>query len=248
VLCCHSVKCALDNERFTNFRLFVAMVLIQLFIVFGCICIPITSSQSCSSFDAPLVLAPGIDVHDTSIAIGSDGFPIISYFDNSNLNLGILHCRSPDCVSHDNPIFPVPRTTNTIGSFPSIAVGTDGFPIISSRDSTGNALVVVHCTAVDCSSVSLPIIADAVGRTGYLSSIAIGTDNYPIISYYDSSTWDLTVHHCTNETCLSGDSQVLDRTDINDHTSMAIGIDGFPIMSYYHSLDRDLMVISSPGY
>ena len=68
----------------------------------------------------------------------------------------------------------------------SIAIGTDGFPVISYYDATNQDLKVADCGDADCSSATL-ITIDAAEIVGQDTSIAIGADGYPVISYYDAT-------------------------------------------------------------
>ena len=44
---------------------------------------------------------------------------------------------------------------------------------------------------------------DSVGDVGYFTSIAIGPDGFPVVSYYDSTNFDLKVVKCSNAACLA---------------------------------------------
>ncbi len=85
--------------------------------------------------------------------------------------------------------------------YTSITIGTDGFPIISYYDVTNGDLKVVHCTNASCSTSDTPVALDSTGDVGYYTSITIGTDGFPIISYYDYTNFVLKVVHCTNASC-----------------------------------------------
>ena len=45
------------------------------------------------------------------------------------------------------------------------------------------------------------ITVDSTGDVGEGSSIAIGADGLPVVSYFDTGTFDLKVAHCGNATC-----------------------------------------------
>ena len=65
-------------------------------------------------------------------------------------------------------------------------------PVVSYSDDTGRNLKVAHCTTASCSSAEINTV-DSEGDVGTWTSIAIGTDGLPIISYYDSTNTDLKV-------------------------------------------------------
>jgi predicted regulator of Ras-like GTPase activity (Roadblock/LC7/MglB family) len=84
----------------------------------------------------------------TSITIGADGLPIISYLDSTNLNLKVAHCGDPAC-SAGNTITTL-DSEGHVGWFTSITIGADGLPIISYLDVTNNTLKVAHCSNPFC--------------------------------------------------------------------------------------------------
>ena len=89
-----------------------------------------------------------------------------------------------------------------MGEWNSIAIGSDGFPVISYRDNTNNALKVAHCTNVVCTSSGTTTVDNAV-FVGFWTSIAIGTDGFPVISYRDGTNTALNVAHCNDPSCSS---------------------------------------------
>ncbi len=133
----------------------------------------------------------------TSIAIGIDGLPIISYYDSTNGDLKIAHCDDLLCSSNSNQTL---DSAGNVGLHTSITIGDDGLPIISHYDLTNGDLKIAHCDDLLCSSSSNQTL-DSAGAVGFFTSIAIGIDGLPIISYYDSTNRDLEITHCENVTC-----------------------------------------------
>ena len=202
-------------------------------------------NQSCSSNNTPGILdsAGGVG-RDTSIAIGSDGFAIISYYDYTNRDLKVAKCLNQICTSSTSS-----RTLDSVdfvGTYTSIAIGADGFPIISYYDSTNRDLKVVKCLNQSCSSSPTPRTLDTAGDVGASTSIVIGADGFPIISYYDGTNYDLKIVKCRNQTCSStyGPRTLDSSGDVGFYTSFAIGADDLPIISYYDNSNRYLKVYS----
>ena len=90
-------------------------------------------------------------------------------------------------------------STGAVGAYTSIAIGTNGNPIISYYDYTNSVgnLKVAACNNPTCevlggAPASTNTIIDSSGY-GWYSSIAIGTNGNPIISYYDYANQDLKV-------------------------------------------------------
>src|SRR5437867_4081286 len=129
----------------------------------------------------------------SSIAIGKDGLPVISYQLDGDLK--VLHCGNELCNSGNTA-----NTVDSIGSvgyYTSVIIGADGLPVISYLDATNGNLKVAHCGNTGCSSGNTVTNADtAAADVGWTTSIAIGTDGLPVISYHDHTSFDLKVLHC----------------------------------------------------
>ena len=61
---------------------------------------------------------------------------------------------------------------------------------------------VAKCGDAACSSVTRRTL-DATGEVGWFTSIAIGADGFPVISYYDVTNTALKVAKCANAYCLN---------------------------------------------
>jgi hypothetical protein len=179
---------------------------------------------------------------DTSIAIGSDGLPIISHLDGTAGTLRVTHCGNVTCTA-GNVSTTVDDPANVVGFYTSIAIGSDGLPIISHQDFTAGALRVTHCGNVACTAGNVSTTVDAPGnQVGFYTSIAIGSDGLPIISHQDQTAGALRVTHCGNVACTAGNvSTTVDApgTQVGFFTSIAIGSDGLPIISH-----QDVMVFA----
>ena len=196
----------------------------------------------------------------TTIAIGVNGYPIISYYDQTNQVLKVAACKNPRCsgaTESDRSTNSVVDSAGEVGQGSSIAIGVNGNPIISYTSATNFDLKVVVCKNSTCSGAiesdrSINTIIDSDGSIIGNTSITIGTNGNPIISYSDSTTWNLKVAACKNSTC-SGATES-DRSTNNNldsigrfagYDSIAIGANGNPIISYYDSVNGDLKVVSS---
>jgi hypothetical protein len=173
----------------------------------------------------------------TSVAVGADGNPIISYWDVGSDALKVAACTNPTCTTATLSIV---DNTGDVGRFTSIAIGADANPIISYFDDTNDALKVAACTNPTCNpttSAATLSTVDNTGDVGYYTSIAIGADANPIISYKDFTNDELKVAACTNPTCNPTNSaatlSTVDTGGVGDFTSIAVGADANPIISYY---------------
>ena len=200
-----------------------------------------TSVAAVTTVDDPANLVG----RSSSIAIGTDGRPVISYEDSTAHTLLVAKCANAACTGAAT-ITLVDSLTNSIGIDPSIAIGTDGRPVISYRDPALGLLKVAKCANANCTGVAtITIVDDPANAVGIDSSIAIGADGLPVISYVDSTARSLNVAKCANAACTGAATITTLDDDIDTavlETSIAIGADGFPVIAYYDSLQFEIKV------
>lgn len=165
-----------------------------------------------------------------SIAVGTDGLPIISYRSAGNGSLKVLHCGNVLCSAGDT-ITQV-GTDQTLTTSTSIAIGTDGLPVIAYYSSNQDqGLKLAHCGNVECSAGNTISVVD--GGFGAWPSVAVGTDGLPVIGYQQGSG-ALKVAHCGDSSCSSGNVFAnVDAASFPAHSNITIGSDGLPVVSYY---------------
>ena len=135
-------------------------------------------------------------------------------------------------------------STGLVGVYTSIAIGTNGNPIISHLDAGNLDLKIAACNNPTCTTSTNTTI-DSGDIVGGYSSIAIGANGNPIISYYDGANGDLKVAACNNPTCTTSTNTTIDSTDaVGWYSSIAIGTNGNPIISYWDMTNQDLKVFS----
>jgi hypothetical protein len=145
----------------------------------------------CSTSVTPVIVdSTGNTGFDSSIAIGVNGFPVISYLDNTSGDLRVAACNDATCSTST-------RTTvdsaGDTGFFSSIAIGVNGNPVISYYDYSNTGLRVAACNDAMCSFPATLTTVDSAGNTGWESSLAIGVNGFPVVSYFDNSNGDLRV-------------------------------------------------------
>jgi hypothetical protein len=181
--------------------------------------------------------------HYTSVTIGADGLGLISYRDDTNSGLKVLHCGNPVCSSGNTVTSLDSGGSLGIGAYTSVAIGADGLGLISYLDVTNYDLKVAHCSNTACTA-AIRTTLDSGGNVGYDTSIAIGADGLGLISYYDNTNHDLRVAHCSNTACTAAGFIIPDSTDdVGRDTSIAIGADGLGLISYYDFTNGDLKVL-----
>jgi predicted regulator of Ras-like GTPase activity (Roadblock/LC7/MglB family) len=185
----------------------------------------------------------------TSIAIGSDGLPIISYKDLNSHDLKVTHCGNVACSTPcgvGGTTCPVIDGGNT--RYSSITVGSDGLPLIAYYDVTNTALKVAHCADVACAA-STSVSVDNTEYLGQYPSVTIGADHLPIISYQYDEDLGLRVAHCGDITCSTSCGiggtvcTDVDTTILEPYTSITIGADLLPVITYYDDIPNNLKVL-----
>ena len=92
-----------------------------------------------------------------SIAIGVDGFPVVTYIefgDFTNSDLKVAHCTDVACASPAE-IFTVDGPDD-VGLDIAIAIRGDGITVIGYYDLTNTDLKVALCRYTDCDNPFLP--------------------------------------------------------------------------------------------
>jgi len=181
----------------------------------------------------------------SSITVGADGLPIISYhsfWDSGDKCLKVAKCVDAACTTAS--ISKLDHSASgLIGQYSSIAIGTDNLPIISYYDAVNGDLKVAKCGNPECSSASYTTLDGADADVGKYTSLAIGTDGLPVISYYDVTNGGLKVAKCSDVSCSGATVRTLESgANIGKYTSLAIGTDGLPVISYVDSGNSILKV------
>lgn len=122
-----------------------------------------------------------------------------------------------------------------VGEYTSLAIGTDGFPVISYFSRGQKALKVTKCNDVACTGndETVSTVDDPDNELGGHTSLAIGTDGFPIISYFDQTALALKVAKCNDIACTGGDETITSIDDVGGRSSITIGTDDMPIISYF---------------
>ena len=216
------------------------------------------NDAACSGADE---VATGVDdtatevgLH-TSIAIGDDGLPIVSYFDDGNNALKVAKCNDIACLGANETLSTVDDPgASPVGEFSSIAIGTDGLPVIAYYAAGPGDLKVAKCNDILCAgsdeTLSVVDVGPAGADVGRGASIAIGSDGFPVIAYQNTSAATLRVAKCNDPACdpaVNG-AETLSTVDpggaenVGQNTDLAIGSDGLPVICYEFTVNNALRV------
>jgi preprotein translocase subunit Sec61beta len=180
----------------------------------------------------------------SSITIGADGLGLISYWDQTNDDLKVLHCGNAACDSGN--FSSTVDTAGMVGQHSSITIGADGLGLISYWDSANTNLKVLHCGNAACSSGNVSATVDSAGSVGEYTAITVGADGLGLISYSDNGTGWLKVLHCGDLTCGSHTTTWADFDElafVGQYTAITIGADGLGLISYYDVTNSVLRVL-----
>ncbi|MBI3638635.1 hypothetical protein HY227_02740 [Candidatus Wolfebacteria bacterium] len=211
-------------------------------------------SINCASGNTSTTLDSTNDVGKfNSITVGTDGFPIISYQGDSTStapDLKVVHCTALDCSTYDTPVVAF-GDAYIRGEYTSIAIGTDGLPIISSYTPYNKCLLITHCDNTSCSSNSTACRDNPAKDVGWFSSITIGRDGLPIISEINYTDGYLRVLHCGNVSCSAGNNashiDTSGTVDLNT-TSITITPDGYPLIAYRDTTNNSFKIARCGNY
>lgn len=181
----------------------------------------------------------------TSIAIGLDGLPVISYQDFTAGTLKVAKCTNTSCTGAST-ITVVDDPAAFVGSYTALAVAADGRPVIAYQDVTNSALKVAKCANPACTgAATITTVEDATEVLGAHVALAIAPDGLPVISYFDDTADALRVAKCASADC-TGTATITVVDDpanaVGYDTSIAIGSGGRPVISYLDATAAALKV------
>jgi hypothetical protein len=124
----------------------------------------------------------------------------VSYYDNGNGDLKAAHCSNVTCSAATTFTL---DSTGLVGQYTSSSIGIDGLGVISDYDSRGSNLdlKLAHCVDVACSAATSTTV-DTPGTVGWYTSLTIGADGLPLVTYRDVTGTAVKVAHCPNVFCV----------------------------------------------
>lgn len=157
---------------------------------------------ACSSGNvATLIDAPGDVGKYSALAVPSDGKPVVAYYDVDKTNLKILKCGDAQCLAGNSVT--AADSIGDVGSHASIALASDGLPLVAYVDAGKHLVKVMKCGDAACSAGNTFSVAaggDGTLRPGDLSLI-VPADKKPIISFFEENDQNLKTVKCGQVDC-----------------------------------------------
>ncbi|HSE35348.1 MAG TPA: hypothetical protein VLB83_04465 [Candidatus Paceibacterota bacterium] len=197
---------------------------------------------ACSSSTVRTLIKPA---SQNALAIGTDGNPILAYYSEIANDLHFMKCGDLSCSATTS--VSLHASANVVGQAPSMAIGTDGNPVISYYDSTDKDLEFVKCHDTSCTTSTQRTLDDGGDTSvaiGAESSITVGPDGYPVIVYEGRDINTLLLIKCTDAACsTTSTSTTVIETSGGSSPSAAMNADGFLSVAYYTLSGGDLKFI-----
>jgi hypothetical protein len=172
------------------------------------------------------------------IVLDSSDYPVITYYDQTNGNLILVHCNDKECKGGDESVSTIDSTNDT-GRYPSLQLDSNGYPMITYQYVTGLDLKYVHCNDVNCAGGDETFsIIETTSSTGQFPRMVKDGSGFPVIAYYYGTGADLKLVHCGNIDCNSGNQ--INNVDTGGTvgnefhgTDIVLDATGYPVLSYY---------------
>ena len=84
----------------------------------------------------------------TSIAVGPDGIPIVSYHDFTHQALKVAKCANAACTG--SAIVNTLDGEPNVGLSSTILIGADGFPVVAYQNGLTSNLKLARCSNTSC--------------------------------------------------------------------------------------------------
>jgi hypothetical protein len=167
----------------------------------------------------------------TSIAIGADGFPRISYRDNVDGSLRVASCMALDCSG----AVTIEAVDGAFSEVSSIAIAPNGNPLVAYHDDTADALMLARCHSPDCAGAeTLHTLDDPLDDVGLFASLAVNTDGRAVVAYLDGTSSALWLAACLNAACNNVSTVAIDVEPdrVGYYASLALRDGEIPVIAY----------------
>lgn len=143
----------------------------------------------CDTIDCSQATQANVDAEaggglSTSIAIGSDGFPVISNVSLTRDGVRLVRCHDLVCASSSG--FDLPESSSLGGT--AVAVDAEGRPVASYHGVDG--LWLAACEDETCNAIRTYQVDDHA-EAGIISTVAVHDAGLPMIVYFTGENIEL---------------------------------------------------------
>jgi len=184
---------------------------------------------NCDGNDESIVTIGVAELFETSLALDSDGVPIISYTSENGLIL--LHCDDPSCAP-DGSGNPETGEIIDFGSLATMQLDADDNPVILYNTGSGNTMIV-HCNDAGCAGGDESILLfEGRYSSTYPKALSMVLDEAgnPAVLYQKGS--NLYMRRCNDANCAGNDETTFQvHNDNASSAQLQLGSDGIPVYS-----------------
>jgi hypothetical protein len=208
------------------------------------------SNLACTAATTSTLDSAG-DVGDHS-AISAGSVPWVVYEDTTRGGLKLATCHNPVCNPVGRPPEqpPIDALALPNAAEPAIALAPDGALVVTYLDAANRDLFLARCAYRNgCATRAL----DSGGDVGSGSSVVIGEDGLPLITYRDDTHGAIKAAHCSDELCGAATTSMvgLNTDGFNGRTTVAIGHDGLGTVPWpdrvWHCTDSACALATTGG-
>jgi hypothetical protein len=189
-----------------------------------------------TAVDVPLQHATGIALE---VTVAPNGDPIIAFryqlpFPEVEDGVRLHFCADLTCStgSTSGPVLlNTASQNNRFCCGLSLAIGSDGLPIVASHRMLWG-LWVAHCDDAACSSSSSSSKNDDHWVPGAGVDLLIGAHGVPVMSHFSVMDLTLRVTECRDVACTGFNHPTRILGDLDTHGTNVLGSEGLPIIAY----------------
>ena len=176
-----------------------------------------------------------------SLALDHQGYPVVSYYDEDDGNLKLLHCNDPDCDGGNESIETV-ASSGDVGFYSSLLIDDIHHPKIAYTDSTG-IVRLMSCNDDNCDGGNETITT--VGAEAQYVSMVPDSAGFPVIAWRNvNPIFDgIWIIHCDDFNCTTHSDETPDPFGTALFPSLKLDSFGYPVVSYKTNFLADLTVL-----
>jgi len=176
----------------------------------------------------------------SSLIIDNDGYPIVTFFDDTSSNEALVFARSLTKDGLGGWTSVIIDSVNQPGEFgtpTSLKISQDGYPIVSYYDDDSDNLRFARSLSTSGIGGWTSVVVDSPNAVGKWNSLELDINGFPIISYADNSAGRLKfARSSTISGTATGDwstSIIISSVTVNFNTSLKLNVNGLPMISYF---------------